>query len=370
MSEAQPKAQQPAHWLWDPGLPALLADLTFQAGRFFYESRWIQLNSNSANTSVYFPDGYPDRGANYKVFALQFGDWRFGLQDAAVYVDRLFDAEYFFSPLPHILTQIVREAGKPWSETVNDNSITGLFAEWRRPLHYLYAQWLVDDISLAAFVPQFIQDAISKELKIPSKFAWSLGGYYDFPFGRLGFYHGGATKYTFSPNVDWSTYPYQYTYYPAVEYELNDGDSTLMTIQPEENYIGYKYGENNLAFLIDYSKVFSGFELTGRLEYVISGSKSPANPWHEYPTLNDAGRDTLLLDDATLEHTITGALAGTWSWRYLKLYSLLRLGGVFNKLDLEDPGDGGQYIYRPQPGKNEFIYQLTIGASLQYSAGR
>src|SRR5690606_10356083 len=38
-------------------LPALIADLTFQGGPFTYESRWIRLNTDSAQE-------FPERGAN------------------------------------------------------------------------------------------------------------------------------------------------------------------------------------------------------------------------------------------------------------------------------------------------------------------
>jgi hypothetical protein len=73
-------------------LPALLLDTTFHLGFLTYESRWIQLNHNSRY-------GYPERGANYKVFAANVGNIRFGYQDSAVYVGRNFDLEYFISPI-------------------------------------------------------------------------------------------------------------------------------------------------------------------------------------------------------------------------------------------------------------------------------
>jgi len=156
-------------------LPAVQADITFHGGPFTYESRWIRLNTRSTQ-------GYPDRGANYKVFALQVGDVRFGLQDSAVYTHRVFDEEYFFSPIPHILTQMSRYAGKPWSEDANDNTITGLFLDWRKPLFYLYTQFLVDDFSIDFLIPDFLRDKFEgRDTKIPSKLAWSLGG----AFNRL-----------------------------------------------------------------------------------------------------------------------------------------------------------------------------------------
>ena len=52
-----------------------------------------------------------------------------------------------------------------------------------------------------------------------NKLAWSIGGYYDFEFGRVGFYHGGATKHTFAATYanasNPNTLPYEYSYYPT-----------------------------------------------------------------------------------------------------------------------------------------------------------
>ncbi len=171
-------------------LPAVLADINFSGGPFTYESRWIGLNTRSLH-------GYTDRGANYKLFALQFGDVRFGFQDFVIYIDYMFDEEYFFSPIPLTFGQLFRMPGKPTSQNTNDNNVMGLFVDWRKPLYYLYAQWLVDDISLDFLIPTFLRDELGSDRRIPQKWAWSLGGYYEFPFGRLGFYHAGATKYTF-----------------------------------------------------------------------------------------------------------------------------------------------------------------------------
>jgi hypothetical protein len=341
-------------------LPALLAEISFHGGPFSYESRWIRLNTRS--------QAYPDRGANYKVFAGQIGEVRFGLQDIAVYVDRVFDEEYFFSPMPHIVTQMVTKGpGKPWSEEANDNSIMGLFADWRRPKHYVYAQWLVDDVNADFLIDWLgLRDTFG-DRKIPWKTAWSVGGFYEFPFGRLGFYHAGATKYTFEATQ--AGIPYGYTYYPAVEYLLRDG--TPMTLYPVDNYIGYLYGENNLAFLVDYHRQIRSLGIEASLEYVVSGSKSPANPWHQFTGVTEAGRETRLLDDPVLEHTIVSGFAATWRWRWLTLYSRLRLGGVFNRLGPEapNPDDTEGDILRPQPGENRFIYAWSVGATYTWNGG-
>jgi hypothetical protein len=358
------------HWGsgWAHGLPALLADLTVHGGPFTYESRWVRLNANAFQPILPGGPSYPDRGANYKVFALELGHWRFGLQDAAVYFGRQFDPEYFLSPIPSILTQMVtKRDSTPWEEDANDNSIIGLFAEWRPPRGYLYAQWLVDDISLDFLIPWFLRDDFGHP-RVANKWAWSLGGHWDFPFGRLGFYHAGATKFTFEATED--DKPYGYTYYPAVEYSLDDDTSTFEAVlDPQDNYLGYKYGENNLAFRLELSHLsrpLLGADLKAALEYVLSGSKSPANPWHEFTTADSAGRYTQMLDDPVLEHTVVGEVAAAWPWRGWTFYTRLRLGGVFNRLELAPAGgsaasDGMPRIYRPQPGENAFLYAWTVG---------
>jgi hypothetical protein len=336
-------------------LPAVQADITFDGDFFYYESRWIRLNTRS----LY---GYPERGANYKVFGLKFGNVRFGLQDSAVYVGRSFDEEYFFSPIPHILTQIItKSAGKPWAENTNDNSLTGLFFDWSHPQAYLYSQLLVDDINLDFLIPPCLIPVFNPS-NIPSKMAWSFGGYYDFSFGRFGFYHAGATKFTFEATS--GIYPYEYAYYPATEYTLKDG--TPMVLDYVDNYIGYLYGENNLAFLFDYSHTVLGIELYTSLEYVISGSKSPANPWQEYADFpdykNQTGGGTVMLDDPVLEHTIVSRLNLARRFGNFTINLNIKLGGVFNKLGLE-PDAGGADIFRPQAGAHELILHLTFGVT-------
>ena len=359
-------AQDQNREFWRPGLPAMQADFTFQTGAFTFESRWFQLNWNSQNN-------YPDRGANYKVYALNFGDMRFGFQDSVVYVGRVFDPEYFFSPIPTVGHQLVRDSGKPWSEDSDDNSIISWFYDWSTPDSYLYAQWLLDDINLDFIIPAFMRDTWGYK-QIPQKTAWSLGGYYDFNFGRLGFYHAGATKYTFAATNNDLSLPYQYTYYPDVTYTTSSYHPTPgveMAIDPMENYIGYKYGENNLAFLLDYGNTFGPVDFGASLEYVISGSKSPANPWHDYTSDEAAGSDTRLLDDAVLEHTVSAHVRALWSWRKLTLYSQLRIGGVFNQLTLDTAGDDpNPAIYRPQTGSHKLIYQIKLGATYRFNFGR
>jgi hypothetical protein len=141
-----------------------------------------------------------------------------------------------------------------------------------------------------------------------------------------------------------------------------------------DNYIGYLYGENNLAFLVDYKRSFPRLDFGASLEYVISGSKSPANPWHDAVQGKDAGRYTQMFGEPVLEHTITARLQGAWTRRAWTFYGRLSLGGVFNRLGLEAsadlPENPAMSIYRPQEGDNHLIYGLTVGATYTVGNGK
>jgi hypothetical protein len=107
------------------------------------------------------------------------------------------------------------------------------------------------------------------------------------------------------------------------------------------------------------------------LEYVVSGSKSPANPWHEYANLTEAGRETRLLDDPVLEHTVRAAVSAAWPWRNWTFYARLMLGGAFNRLRLEPAPDLSEpQIYRPQAGEHVLLYECTLGVSYLWRIGR
>ncbi|MFP3959900.1 MAG: hypothetical protein ACLFUX_07010, partial [Spirochaetaceae bacterium] len=371
-------------------IPAVIADASYDDDFFFYRTRWISLTRNwdyEHVVNIYDPEADPaervsdeqldvipsDRGANYKAYGLKLGDFRFGIQESIIYIHDEFIPEYFFSPLPMYFTQLVTTRGdtdrrdegeKPWTQEGNQNSILGFFVDYQTPASYAYVQFLMDDVNLSSLAPGY-------ELTHPNKLAWSLGGRQAFDFGNLGFYHAGATKYTYeatrvsTSDNQYSVNPYEYTYYPAVRY----GDKTLWYY---DNYLGYKYGENNLAFMATYDRSFPEFDLGGSLEYVVSGSKSPANPWHE----DKKGEGTQLLDDPELEHTLTlsGEITrrvGNWH-----LTAAPTIGYQWNRLQLEEVPEGSDderqidgvvpEIFRPTGG-DRFLGSLFLGA--RYTLG-
>jgi len=180
---------------------------------FSYESRWIELNSRSdfgttadtpqawrevwnETTHSFDPIGtsFPDRGASLKTYTFRFGDaLKVGIQDAAVYTGRSFDAEYFASPIPAYFTQYVKTtAGRPWTTSGNENNLIGFFAQWTQADYDLGAQVLIDDFSLHFLFPDQVPNN-------PWKAAWTVGGHWTSDWGRWGLFHAGALKYTFEP---------------------------------------------------------------------------------------------------------------------------------------------------------------------------
>ena len=388
--------------------PSTQIEAKYEGDFFFYTSRWVSLNNNSEQTywgygpdddpfafdlsagnyyDQFYPDGvyWLDRGSNFHVYGLNLGDWSFGLQESAVFLHYDFNAELFFSPMIMYLTQLVVNGGaKPWNELANSKHVMGFFANRTTVDSYFGSQILVDDLNLS-FVPGI--DTNDNHTRL----AWSVGGSKDFNFGSLGFYHAGATKETFASTytheddktyasydtdqvpVYYSSRPYSYTYYPAVQYSLEDG--TPMPIDYTQNYIGYKYGENNLAFMMDYTNSFylrtdKQFSLYAAFEYVLNGAKSPVNPWHEYDDWADVPGSFTLLDD-TIEHIVSVKARLDKPLPFFgEVFSVFmdaEFGMAINAMTLEPASVGTEttepWIYRPQEGVNEPIFGLTIGAS-------
>lgn len=313
--------------------PAVLAEVGYDDDKFFYTSRWLKLNENSA----IFEDSYGnrlDRGANIKFLGLKWGDLRIAYQDAVVYTGSSFDFDYFANPLPSILTQFIRrEDGSPFEEDRNDNALLGWAADYKSGQTYLYGQFLVDDINFNRFFNR------SGNFN-PDKIAWSLGGRYDTSLGEFGFYHAGATKYTFEPLGVKSdrTDPaherntwYGYTYFPDTVFDVGSNE---MAIPLSMNYIGFLHGQNSLAFMADYRNRFPFADLYGSLEFMISGSQSPVNPNHEYLTFHEGGMGTKMFDEKPLESRLILRVQGDKRFGDFLVSMGMQSGFILNELEL------------------------------------
>ena len=391
------------------GISANTLKFRWQSSHFIYQTQWIGLNWNSAISSPAWNEyarrkqagnwyaekypltgegdidglayGFPDRGVNYKIYALKANDWRFGLLDAAVYSNRYFDPEYLLSPIPMYFTQYFRAtAGRPWATEQNDNCLIGFFWDLKKSKWDVYVQALVDDFSLG-FMRWFYHD-FSRN---PWKAAWALGGRIQTPIGRFGFHHGGALKYTFEPigtsdegryKNDSAATAYGYTYYPETRYY--DGDDTV-SLLIQDTMVGYKHGENNVAFQVDYRNSFAGYMVNAELELVLAGANSPANPWHDYDSRSSmyknnidgaaGGYGSQLLNDRQIERMLEFRVNVSRRFGPFIAYSALALGGRFNKLvlrpannpDSEDRTiDDNVWIWKAS-GSHELIFRFSIG---------
>jgi hypothetical protein len=375
-----------------------------------YQTQWIDLNSRNATSSPAWDDyhrrleqgaeylpvnydktaypnydpnykplsiGFPDRGANYKAYALKVNSWRLGFLDAAVYTGRSFDPEYFLNPLPQYFIQYVKGTpGRPWTTDSNENNMFGFFYDIKpNRIWNAYAQVLIDDFSLGFM--KFLYDGFSNN---PWKLAWALGGTYQTLYGRFGFHTGGALKYTFAPigspeeerhNGNDARTAYGYTYYPETRYNDDEsGTGRLVSILIEDNMIGYKNGENNLAFQVDYQNRFRKFLVNAALEVSLTGNSSPANPWHENTRQSQTG-GTHFLDDGNIETKLE--LRGNVSRKFgpWTFFAAAAIGGKFNRLQLAKPwadmtGDTHAgvadtiWIWKPSH-THELILRFTIG---------
>ncbi|BDU50548.1 hypothetical protein [Haliovirga abyssi] len=327
--------------------------------KFFFETNWFQLN-------VLSDLGYPDRGANYRVYGINLSDeWRFGYQESVVYTGRSFDFNYFTNPIPAYMSQsFYNDTNAPWKQYTNENSIMGLFLDRKRKNDYFCSQLLIDDMNW-----DWIFSPKSKNQN-PNKMAWSIGYKKAIKnIGKIGIYNAGSTKYTFEPMGN-GTYDkatntqYGYTYYPDNKYYGND-------LNYIDNYIGYKYGENNIAFLVDFEKEINKINLYTSFEYVVSGSKSPENPWHEYTNYSQGGEGTKFLNDKKLEKTLNFSLKLNKNMGKYTLLGGVKLGRIINKLELkeieEDKKTVGNNIriYRPSD-EIENSFELNIGIEYRF----
>lgn len=375
-------------------LPAVNADLSYNDGRFFYRSRWISLSQNSQHWQqrvpvydngdsltageigedpAYYtdpeltPSGYfyepLDRGANYKVFGMRFGDWRVAFQETVVYLNQTFYPEYFLSPLPMYFTQLVNSEGsKPWVQRDDENSLMGFMVDVDRGDRYGYAQLLLDDVNFSALTVNGRSQ--------PQKWAWSFGGWRETPrLGRIGLYHGGSTRYTFEATTandeNYSTKRYEFTYWPAVEFPYRDG--TRM-IDYRDNYLGYLYGENNLALMATWEMDTGSTMYSASLETTVSGIKSPANPWGQYDeNPGRRGVDTLwafyIFEDGRVETTVratAGVAHRRGPWEFV---GDLMVGYRWNELELtEVEGAPEEPRYYAPSDTDRLLYQVYLGA--------
>lgn len=313
--------------------------------KFEYETRYVLISySDGAN--------FVDKGMNFKYYAIKLGNLRFGYEESIVYASRTnFDLDYFLNPIPNFFVQYVREGSFYKDGIFNDNSLMGFFLDYKDSKEYFYIQLLVDDFNANRI--------FNPNNPTVDKIAWSLGGSKEiYKNLNIGIYHAGSTKYTFQPSSN-SGNPlyYGYTYYTETEF----GN---YVIDYKDNYIGYLYGENNIAFMVDVKWSHEKYMLHSSLEFVLSGTKSPVNPWTENDTYEPGFN---LLNDDVLEKTILLKNSLEKNFGIITLGTNIITGIIFNKLELVEADDSVKKSYFLPSNKNETIFDLNFYIKFDYS---
>lgn len=118
---------------------------------------------------------------------------------------------------------------------------------------------LIDDINMNRFLsPESYQN--------PDKIAFLIGFSGRRDPVRFTIEVAGATAYTFERTR--ADKPYEYVFFEGTSYPI------------EKNMIGYKYGENNIACVIDFEYRFANWTFSLGWESVIFGTRTPHLPWH------------------------------------------------------------------------------------------
>ncbi|SHH58753.1 hypothetical protein [Thermosipho atlanticus] len=313
--------------------------------KFEYETRYVLISYDDGGNFV-------NKGMNFKYYAIKVGNFRIGYEESVVYASRTyFDLEYFLNPVPNFFLQYVRESSFYKDGMFNDNSLMGFFIDYKDMEKYWYVQILIDDFNANRI--------FNPENPTVDKVAWSLG------FKKLlrrdlkiGLYHAGATKYTFQPSGNsGNQLLYGYTYYNETIF----GD---YVIDYQENYIGYKYGENNLALLLNLLWTPGNFKLNSELEFIISGTKSPVNPWTERDSYEPGFN---LLNEDSLEKTMLFKIGIEKDFGIITLGTKLLTGMIYNKLELVDAYDlVGKPYYAPS-SNNERLIDLKIFLKIKFN---
>lgn len=344
-------------------LSAMTGGYRYEGERFSFSNRWIGLDASISPNLYKTPAStgiYADRGAVVKTYAISFGKFRFGYQDSIVYCGSYFDIDSFANPAPSFFVQYVASAaGKPGSRSsspyANQNTLMGFFGDYEGAGWYAYAQVLVDDFNMNRFLnPDDYQN--------PDKIAWSAGGTCELPLGKLGLYTAGATKYTFQSAGDKEPY---YSYTTHAGSGIVSG-SSVVAVPIEDQMLGYLHGENNVAGMATWNATIAGFDLGTSLEFVVSGSKAPTNPWNGAGNWDTPLGGTKLLDDPVLEYKTIVGLGASRAFGDFTVFARGRLGYIANRLNAvygpASPQGNLEPIYTPG-GASGVLAEVSVGGA-------
>ncbi|AJC73279.1 hypothetical protein AJ81_02620 [Pseudothermotoga hypogea DSM 11164 = NBRC 106472] len=230
---------------------------------WFYLSRKISVETLWAVLRTFSTEDKPAKGLVYRrLLLLPLEGLEIGYQESVLFLNRYFDPYYYFVPIPIPGIQEFWHLSAPWGvrpAQLDDNSMVGAYAVLHGGSWRTYAELLIDDINMNRFLsPESYQN--------PDKIAFLIGFSGRRDPVRFTIEVAGATAYTFERTR--ADKPYEYVFFEGTSYPI------------EKNMIGYKYGENNIACVIDFEYRFANWTFSLGWESVIFGTRTPHLPWH------------------------------------------------------------------------------------------
>lgn len=205
----------------------------------------------------------PAKGFNYRSLVYSpFDGLEIAYEESVLYLNRFFDPYYFFIPIPAPGIQEFWHLNAPWgypTSLLDDNSMIGGWVRYSAKNYSVYSEFLIDDINMNRFLnPEGFQN--------PDKMAFLFGFCGQSGPYTLTFEVAGATAFTFQRTT--KSRPYEYVHFE---------DSSLSI---EQNMIGYKHGENNIACAISLQYSKDSWSIKTIYEGLIYGTRTPDKPWH------------------------------------------------------------------------------------------
>jgi len=204
----------------------------------------------------------PTKSFNYRSISFSPSkNFEIGYEESILYLDRYFDSFYFFAPLPMPAIQEAFHMGNaPWYSNFDDNSLIGGWLKYSIKNTDIYIEILVDDINMNRFLRP------SDPHQNPDKLAFLAGFSTKKGFFNIFFEVAGATAFTFQRTHD--EIPYEYVIFEGSDLPI------------ENNMIGYKHGENNLATAVrleyNKNKWFAQIDY----EFLMHGTRDVEQPWY------------------------------------------------------------------------------------------
>lgn len=207
-------------------------------------------------------ENHPIKSLNYRAIVISpFEGLEIAYEESILYLGRYFDPFYFFAPLPlPAVQESFHMSTAPWYSEFDDNSLIGGWIKYTIKDSNIYFEILIDDINMNRFLRPDDPHQNPDKLAFLGGFSTKKGLF------NIFFEVAGATAFTFQRTHD--EIPYEYVIFESSDLPL------------ENNMIGYKHGENNLATAIrleyNKNKWFAQIDY----EFLIHGTRDVDQPWY------------------------------------------------------------------------------------------